>query len=89
MSIYHTTIYDDNDDEIPIVVSYSFHRARKGARDCGRYLPIEPDEPAHIEISDVIGPNNKPIELTEKQRDAVDEEIVQHEYEMSLPPEHE
>jgi hypothetical protein len=73
-SKYKTIITDGDDNEIKIVVSYTAHKFRRGARDCGRYLQIEPDEPAHIEIDGIETIGDIPVEFTkELERDLVDE----------------
>ena len=53
---------------IDVIVHYTYHKAYRGATD-GRYgPPLEPDEPAHIEIDDVLST----ISTTEKE----DEDII-------------
>jgi len=77
-SRFDTTFSDANDDDVDIVVWYYAHKGRKGARDCGRYLPIEPDEPAHIEIDWIAGPDGKPLELDTAKENRIKEEIAEY-----------
>lgn len=86
MSIYKTAIELGNVDgcETEITIHYNAVKAYKGATD-GRYGPkIEPDEPAHIEIESVVGPDGKSIELTTAQEDSIIEAIGEDEYDRWL-----
>jgi hypothetical protein len=83
MSLYQTSI----EREIPLKISYTFHPYSKGARDCGRYLPIEPDEPAHIEIESIQAPDGTEVELTPAEHDRISEEIGEHEADKRIPDE--
>ena len=48
----------EDDEEIHVTVSYTFHRACLGSTD-GRFGPkLEPDEPAHFEIDSVTRDDN-------------------------------
>lgn len=65
MSRLNTSIEID-DVEVEVIVDYTFYRAYRGARD-GRFgPPIEPDEPAHVEINSVTDKSGKELELSEK-----------------------
>jgi hypothetical protein len=58
--------------EIPITVEYSYSRASRGARD--RYgAPLEPDEDASVEITNVTDERGREIELTPRETDRVEE----------------
>lgn len=66
MSQLNTTI-EINNEEVPVVVEYTFYPFHRGARD-GRFgPPIEPDEPAHVEIDSVTDKNGKQLELSDEQ----------------------
>lgn len=39
-------------NDVPVTVEYTAYRACRGARECG--LQLEPDEPAHVEVENVI-----------------------------------
>ena len=64
---------DDGETELALLVDYTRYRARRGARD-GRYgPPIEPDEPAHVEI-DGWAPD---MELTEAEANRLSDELLE------------
>ena len=69
--------------EVEIEVEYTYHRARRGARDslCGKRgagPPLEPDEPAEIEIDSVTdATSGAEVELTEAERDRITDEIIE------------
>lgn len=89
-SQYDTTVtVGDDDQEVEVSVQYTAYPFIRGARD-GRWgPPIEPDEPAHIEIEgiEVIGGDlsapgittgtdgKRYIELSRDQEDRLEEEI--------------
>lgn len=80
MSTYRTTLTreaeDGEDIEIPVVVSYTFHRAHRGATD-GKYgPPLEPSEPAHIEIDDVSTPSGEWICTEDDELAKLEAEIM-------------
>jgi hypothetical protein len=63
MSSFYSFLCRD-EDEIEVVVEYIYHRAYHGARDSlggvrGAGPPLEPDEPAGIEIESVTDEHNK------------------------------
>jgi hypothetical protein len=86
MSVYKTAIELDNVDgcETEITVHYNAVNAYKGATDGLYGLKIEPDEPAHIEIESVTGPDGKSIELTTAQENSLIEAIGEDEYDRWL-----
>jgi hypothetical protein len=64
-STFETTLEID-EVEVELKVAYTFHPAYRGARD-GRFgPPIEPDEPACVEIDSVTNKEGKEIELSEE-----------------------
>ena len=70
--------------ELPLEVQYTAFPASKGARDslCGvrnAGPPLEPDEPAHVEI-DAVRCNGVLVRLTEAQMEEL-EELVLSEHE--------
>lgn len=72
---------DLNEYEIPILVTYTWHPAYKGARD-GRYgPPIEPDEPASVDIDEVTS-SGKPLEITSSEEETILSAIGEHLYEL-------
>lgn len=74
---YETEI-DINEDSIPIKIHYEYYGFCPGSTD-GRYGPkLEPDEPAHIEIDLVEGSDGQVIELTDKQIEYYEGEILEH-----------
>lgn len=78
---YETEVEISGEDglETPIIVHYTPVKAYKGATD-GRFGPkLEPDEPAHIEIDWVEGPDGKPITLTDEMEEALAEKIFKYE----------
>ncbi len=77
-----------SDEEAPVKVFYQFHRATKGARDGRRGPPIEPNEPAHIEIDWIEGPDGKPVELPKAQENRIREEISEYLWEQQHCREH-
>lgn len=65
------------DGELDIVVEYEAHPFRRGATD-GRCGPkIEPDEPAHIEITSVKDDLGREHELTIEQEEWIEEQIAE------------
>ena len=85
MSEHMTEIYredaDGNEIMIPVRVEYAHHRAIRGQRDSicgvrGAGPPLEPDEPEHVEIERVTGPDGV-MELTADEREAMESEIMQ------------
>lgn len=56
--------------EVEVVIEYSYHRARRGARD--RYgAPIEPDDDGGPEIESITDENGRDVTLTwREERDA-------------------
>jgi hypothetical protein len=69
-SIYR--IVDHHQVEEPITVEFKYYRASRGARDgrCGP--PIEPDDPAEIEIVDVYNSITRhEIDLSRKEEEDV------------------
>ena len=74
---------NDVECEVEVEVEYTYHRARRGARDslCGKRgagPPLEPDEPAEIEIDSVTdATSGAEVELTEAERDRITDEIIE------------
>ena len=81
---YQTNI---GDNDLPITVAYEAVPFHAGSTD-GRWGPkLEPDEPAHIEIDSVTGPDGECITLTTAQETAIEEQIGQHLDELNQPHE--
>jgi hypothetical protein len=74
----------DDDHEIPVTVHYTACKARAGKREGGRGLPLEPDEPAHIEIDGVNRDDSagEDIDITPRERADLELAIGEHEYEL-------
>ena len=74
---------NDVECEVEIEVEYTYHRARRGARDslCGKRgagPPLEPDEPAEIEIDSVTdATSGEELELTNAEQDRIRDEIIE------------
>lgn len=69
--------------QLEVVVTYSYHGAIKGARDTiggvrNAGPPLEPDEPAHVEIESVKIVGGPEIELTDEIRAEVAQEAFEH-----------
>lgn len=67
-----------NETEVELEISYTYHRARSGARDSlggrrGAGPPLEPDEPASIEILSAKDENGDEVVLTRDEEAAVEE----------------
>jgi hypothetical protein len=73
----------DDDHEVPVTVHYTACKARAGKREGGRGLPLEPDEPAHIEIDGVNRDDSagEDIDITPRERAELTLAIGEHEYE--------
>jgi len=64
-------------DDVPVTVHYTAHRACLGATD-GRYGPkLEPDEPAWIEIDEVLDADGQPVLTSYEQEEAIQLEIAE------------
>lgn len=61
--------------ELNITVTYTAHAAYRGATDGPFGPPIEPDEPAYIEIDSVKLPDGTAIVLTREQYRCLETEI--------------
>jgi hypothetical protein len=76
MSTFHTSILR-GDEEIDLEVEYTAWKASRGARDSingvkGAGPPLEPDEPAGIEIENAIDrETGHAIELTRDEEDRI------------------
>lgn len=82
MGTFRTTIEIDRngmDCEREIVVEYDAIPFERGATD-GRYGPkIEPDIPAHIEITQVLcEETGQELELTSTQEEWIEEQIAEY-----------
>ena len=73
----------DDDHEVPVTVHYTACKARTGKLEGGRGLPLEPDEPAHIEIDGVNRDDSagEDIDISPREREELAREISDHEYE--------
>ncbi len=72
----------DNDQEIPVTVHYTACKAIRGKREGGRGLPLDPDEPAHIEIDGVNRDDSagEDIDITPRERENIELAICEHEW---------
>lgn len=61
----------EDQEEVSIIVHYTSHGAIRGAREGGRGLPLEPDEPAHLEIDGVTDEHGKPLDTTLEENDDI------------------
>lgn len=74
---------NDVEVEVSIDIQYTYYRACRGARDsCGGIRgagpPLEPDEPASIEIDSVVEHDmGTDIELTDSETEKFTEEIME------------
>jgi len=72
---------NDVECEVNVEVEYTAHRAHRGARDSlggkrGAGPPLEPDEPAGIEIESVTDTvSGADVELTDTELDRITDEI--------------
>lgn len=84
---FNTVIYrgtpeaPDAENEIPVCVYYTAHPACRGARDSlggvrGAGPALEPDEPASVEVEQVASDGLRDIELTDAERERIEEEIA-------------
>lgn len=68
--------------EVQVEVEYTYHRAHRGARDnlCGKRgagPPLEPDEPAEIEIESVLDAvSGADVELSNAEHDRIIDAIA-------------
>ena len=70
-------VHDGWSMELDIEVSYDLHLATKGARDGPGGPPLEPDEPAHIEINQAWdSETGHEVCLTDAERERAKQEIV-------------
>lgn len=90
-STYETVILRDEEDaeiEIPVRVEYAYYPFCRGQRDSfggkpGAGLPLEPDEPAYVEVEQVfiLGEDGKSgpelDDLTKSERDLLECEIME------------
>ncbi len=74
MTVYRESDEDEADDDVvEVVVEYAYHRTLFGARDslsgkAGAGPPIEPDEPAHVEIQSVtMADTGEEVELSDDE----------------------
>ena len=74
---YHTTTALDGADDQPIVVTYRTWPARKGKRDGRGGPPLEPDEPAGIEIERVERDDGREVTLLDEAEGRLLEEICE------------
>ena len=72
MFTFHTSETIPDLGEIPLVVSYTFHRGLRGSRD--RFgVPEEPDDPDEIEIVTVSLPDGTELEPAPKIHKSLEE----------------
>ena len=70
-------------DKIPIEITFTYHRLRRGHRDSlcgirGAGPPLEPDEPAHLEIEGATDlDTGNDITLTTAETDQITDEIME------------
>jgi len=64
--------YDEEYTVHKVWVGYLFHEAHKAPREYGQ--PMYPDEEAGVEIEEVTL-NDTPFELTEKEREDIEEKL--------------
>ncbi len=85
MAEFETTVMREDasgdEQEVTIFVEYSTHKAYRGARDslCGKRgagPPLEPDEPAGIDIEGAKDENGKDVELSEDELRTIEEAII-------------
>ncbi len=85
--VFYTTIeLPPDDEEAEVAAHYSYVPFSLGAYELGG-LQLEPDEPAHLEDLWVEGPDGREIEVTERERERIVEEIFEEVYDRSIPPE--
>lgn len=80
----YTMARGDDDHEVTVIVHYTACKARAGKREGGRGLPLEPDEPAHIEIDGVNRDDSagEDIDITPREREEITLAIGEHEWEL-------
>ncbi len=76
MATHQTCVTIGEVEDIPVTIHYEYVRACIGSTD-GRFgQKIEPDEPAHVEIDRVVGPEGREFELTFDQESRIEREIM-------------
>lgn len=70
--------------ETPITVEYTPHKAYRGATDGPHGPPIEPSEPAWIEIDGCTDADGKDVEITDDEVDEIGDEIAEYLAELEL-----
>ena len=73
---------EGNEVEKELEIEFTYHRAYRGARDSlggvrGGGPPLEPDEPASVEIESVKDENGNDFELTASEEDAAIEKAME------------
>lgn len=70
------TMYDEDDNEVEVSVSYEYYKGGRGAR--GDYgVPMEPDEPANVHILSVTNVDTgEEIDLDNSDRHHLEDEIL-------------
>lgn len=63
--------------EMVVEVEYTYHPACRGERERGTGLPLEPDEPEHIEIESVTDQFGNTIELSNDEYAELEEDILE------------
>lgn len=71
------------DDEVEVDVHWVYYPPCRGARDSlggvrGAGPPLEPDEPADIDIEEVFGPNGTAIEVDDATLDHIRDLVWEH-----------
>jgi hypothetical protein len=62
--------------EVPVEVSYAYHRPHRGATDGRHGPPIEPDDPGGIEIDGcTLAEDGREVELTTAQEESIELDI--------------
>jgi hypothetical protein len=73
MTFTHYTAVERDEEQVELTCEVEYYRAYRGMRD-GRYgPPIEPDEPAHCELSDWT----PAIDLTDAEISRIEEEAFE------------
>jgi hypothetical protein len=76
-SEHKTYVWDrgDGEEEIAISVFYRYSKGCRGKTDGPGGLPLEPDDPAHVEIEYAIDGTGETVELTNKEENRIIEDI--------------
>jgi len=69
------TAYDEEGDEVPVTIEYTYYGGCKGATENG--IPIEPDDPEEVEIVSVKDENGDDFELSDEETERFYEEAFE------------